>query len=53
MSVNSTALRNGLPLTPGKYLSFISVIDFVDCYVTNRKVAGSRLDEVNDFYQVT
>jgi hypothetical protein len=22
-------------------------------YVTNRKVAGSRPDEVNDFYQVT
>jgi hypothetical protein len=23
------------------------------CYVTNRKVAGSRPDEVNDFYQFT
>jgi hypothetical protein len=27
--------------------------DVVMRYVTNRKVGGSRPDEVNDFYQVT
>jgi hypothetical protein len=27
--------------------------NFIFYYVTNRKVAGSRPDEVNDFYQVT
>jgi hypothetical protein len=31
----------------------VLILGYVRRYVTNLKVAGSRPDEVNDFYQVT
>jgi hypothetical protein len=39
------------------FLNLLQIFNFYMCqyrrYVTNLKVAGSRPDEVNDFYQVT